>query len=139
MRASVALFVALATVQQATAVTDKWTPEHFNWSRVPSYENALYQNVSASTPSKELVVYAANRHAINSTDVVAVEHLAIAAAIGWAVSKPVSFAVGAASIAGVANGCLAAFQQPSFRNGFFCMLGLGATIGGFGCLSLSPV
>ena len=125
----------LALASQATAVVDKWTPADFDWDRVHrvSREGVISQNVTASPPmSKELVVYAAERHNMTETQVHAIQVIGIAASIGWAVANPVTFAVGAASVAGAANGCIGAFNDPTFRNSFFCMLGLASTIGGFG-------
>ncbi|KAI7465999.1 hypothetical protein KC351_g14683 [Hortaea werneckii] len=133
MKYSTAFFGVLSLGHQAAAVVDKWTPEGFDWSKIPSHEGVLFQNVSAANPAtRDLVVYAAERHNMTELEVQPVEHLAIAAAIGWVVANPVSFTVGAAGAAGAIKGCVGAFRDTTFDSAFFCGLGLAATIGGFG-------
>lgn len=138
MKYSTNFLGVLCLSHQTVAVVDKWTPEGFDWSKIPSREGVLFQNVSAATPpTRDLVVYAAERHNMTELEVQPVERLAIAAAIGWVVANPISFTVGAASAASAIRGCVGAFQDTTFDSAFFCGLGLAATIGGFGCKSCS--
>ncbi|KAI7280532.1 hypothetical protein KC345_g4697 [Hortaea werneckii] len=133
MKYSTAFLGVLSLGHQAAVVVDKWTPEGSDRSKIPSHEGVLFQNVSAAVPpTRDLVVYAAERHNMTELEVQPVEHLAIAAAIGWVVANPVSFTVGAAGAAGAIRGCVGAFRDTTFDSAFFCGLGLAATIGGFG-------
>ncbi|KAK5125935.1 hypothetical protein LTR85_011290 [Meristemomyces frigidus] len=132
MRAFAALLAVLAVTEHAEASINKWTPEGFNWTAMSSREGVLYQNVSASTPSKELVVYYADRYNVSEKAIANVEILGIGVAIGWAVSNPVSFTLTAVGVASTISGCLSAITAPSIRGTLGCVGGLASTIGGLG-------
>ncbi|KAI7223498.1 hypothetical protein KC333_g378 [Hortaea werneckii] len=133
MKCTAAFFSALMLSREVAAVVDKWTPEGFDWSRIPSHEGTLHQNVSATGPTtRELVVYAAERHNMTELEASSAEHIAISAAIGWAVARPVSIVLGAGGVASTIGGCVSAIKDSTAKNWSLCTLGLAATIGSFG-------